>query len=242
MKPRNTLILVALFALMFGYVYFVEQNKTPEQLGTPVPTALPRFFSVTAGDVKTIEVRDLRAPRTVQLSRTYSDWQVVQPIAKPADTPTVDSVLSQIANLSASRVLTNVTDIAPFGFVTATLEVRLIMSDTTTYALTVGDKTPDGFNYYAVYTGDKSKVFVISTSTIDTINDWLATPPYQPTATPTATATLPPTPTIAVTETVTSTETITATPTVSSSNPTVAPPNLVPTVAIPAPAGTATPK
>ena len=40
MNPRITLIVVAVFAVLLGYVLLVEQNKTPEQLGTPVPTPM----------------------------------------------------------------------------------------------------------------------------------------------------------------------------------------------------------
>jgi hypothetical protein len=117
-------------------------------------------------------------------------------------------------------VLTNVNDLAQFGLVTATLEVRLIMSDTTPYALTIGDKTPSGSDYYAVYTGDRSRVFIISGVTVEDMLNWLNTPPYEPTPTPTAVPTVPGTP---------------------SPESTGAPPNLVPTVAIPLPAATPTP-
>ncbi len=224
MNPRITLIVVALFALLLGYVYFVDINKTPAQLGTPVPTPAPQVFSLTSDNVKSIEVRDLRRPREVTITRNENNWQITKPETKPADSTAVQSTLLELTTLQANRVLTNVTDLAPFGLVTATLEVRLVMSDTTAYALTVGNKTPDGSSYYAVYTGDKSKVFLISSSTVDTLNTWLTTPPYEPTATPTATATPPVTPTAA------GTESPPATPAAGSTAP---PPNIVPTIALP---------
>ena len=117
------------------------------------------------------------------------------------------------------------TNLAPFGLVTATLEVRLVMSDTTAYAITVGDKTPDGSSYYAVYTGDKSKVFLLSSSVVDNLEAWLNTPPYEPTPTATATATPP------VTPTVPGTPPAEVTPGAAATAP---PPNIVPTLVIPA--------
>ena len=212
MKPRNTLIIVALFALLLGYVYLFELNKTPEQLGTPVPTAQPLVFSVDASNVKTIEIRDLRGTREVQITRNQRNWQLEKPESKPADSNSVDSALMRLTTIQASRVLTNVSDIAPFGFVTATLEVRLIMTDNTAYALTVGNKTPDGSSYYVVYTGDKSKVFIVSSSIISDLTTWLTTPPYEPTPTPTFTPTPPETPTIANTEAITVTPTVSPSP------------------------------
>jgi hypothetical protein len=211
-NPRITLVVVALFVLLFGYVYFVELNKTPEQLGTPTPVAQPQVFQLNAKDVKSIEVRDLRAPRETKLTRTETGWTIDLPVQKAADSPTVDSTIGQLTTLQATRVLTNVTDLAPFGFVTATLEARLIMSDTTPYALTVGGQTPNGSDYYAVYTGDKSKVFIVSSATVTTLMGWLNTPPVEPTPMPTSTATPPVTPTAATTPELTPAPALTPTP------------------------------
>jgi hypothetical protein len=214
-KPRNTLIVVALFAALFGYVWFVELPKTPEQLATPTKPS-PAVFQLKAQDVQSIELRDLRQPRVVKLSRAGSGWQVEQPTAKAGDNIKIDDTLSQLSTLQATRVLTDVTDLAPFGFVTPTLEARLVMSDTTPYAITVGGKTPDGSNYYVTYTGDK-KVFVVSGSTVDQLVTWLDTPPYEPTPTPTFTPTPPETATPAASGTITTT-------------PGAAPPGIVPTL------------
>lgn len=212
MNPRITLIVVALAALLFGYVYFVELNKTPAQLGTPTPVPPPQVFQLNAKDVKSIEVRDLRAPRETKLSRTETGWTIDLPVQKAADSPTVESTVGQLTSLSASRVLTNVTDLAPYGFITATLEARLIMSDTTPYALTVGSTTPNGSDYYAVYTGDKSKVFIVSSTTISTLMGWLDTPPLEPTPTPTSTPTPPVSPTPETTPELTPSPAVTPTP------------------------------
>ncbi len=212
MNPRITLIIVAVFAALFGYVYFVELNKTPEQLGTPTPEVPPPVFALNANDVKRIEVRDLRAARQTIMARTESGWTIEAPVQKGADSPTVDSTVGQLARLDATRVLTNVTDLKPYGLLTATLEVRMIMTDTTPYALTVGDKTPNGSQYYAVYTGDTSKVFLVDSSTIGTLTGWLDNPPVEPTPTPTWTPTPPETPTPATTPELTPAAAATPTP------------------------------
>lgn len=227
MNPRITLLVVAVFALLLGYVYFVEVNKTPEQLGTPVPTPQPQLFSLSAGNVKSLQIRDLRSPREVTVTRTDSGWQLETPDNKPADATKVDSAVSQLISLQASRVISNVADLAPFGFNAATLEARLVMSDTTAYAITVGEKTTDSSSYYVIYTGDRSKVYLISAYAIESLVEWLNTPPYQPTPTATPTATPLATPTVEGT----------ATP---GAEATVPPPNIVPTLGVP-PAATPTP-
>lgn len=211
MKPRTTLIIAAIFALLAGYVYFFELNKTPEQLsqqlGTPTITPRPYVMQFDPAQVTTLEVADLRAPRQVRLTRDRANWQVTLPIEKGADNFQVESVLTTLANLQATRVLTNVTNLAPFGFVTPTLEVRIAMSDQKEYAITIGNKSPNNMAYYAVYTGDQSRVFLLDTPNVDKLKDWLDTPPYEPTPTPTFTPTLTPTATPPIPETPAATET-----------------------------------
>ncbi|MCL4486698.1 MAG: DUF4340 domain-containing protein [Chloroflexi bacterium] len=199
MNARTTLILVGLFAVLLGYVYFFELNKTPAQLGTPTPVE-PVVFNLNAADVKSIEVRDLQGSREVKVTRAGNGWQVDLPEYKTADSSSVDTALSAVVDLQATRVLTDITNLTQF-FVTPTIEARFIMSGTNSYAITVGDQTPDRSNYYVTYTGDKSKVFTVGTSAIDSLKAWLDTPPYQPTPTPTFTATPPETPSAAVTAT-----------------------------------------
>lgn len=195
MKPQTTLIIVALFALLAGYVYFFEINKTPEQisatLGTPTAKPPTYMVQVNSSDIKSIEVADLTAPREVKLSRTETSWQLLKPTDKAADRFSVESAVGGLASLKASRVLTDVTNLGQYGLITPTLEARIVMSDSKQFAVTIGNKTPDSRYFYAIYTGDKSKVFLIDVGSINTLQDWLDKPPYQPTATPT----LPPIPT-----------------------------------------------
>ncbi len=205
MNPRITLVVVVLFALLVGYVYMFELNKTPEQLGTPTPEVQPQVLQLNEDEVQAVEVRDLRFSREVRITRTQGGWQVEKPTLKAADGIQVDSTVSQLTKLQATRVLTDVKDLQTFGLRNATLEARLIMSDTRPFAITFGDKTPDGYNYYAVYTGDTSKVFIVSSYVVDDLVGWLDTPPYEPTPTPTFTPSPVPTPTVEATPGVTST-------------------------------------
>jgi hypothetical protein len=188
-KTRNTLILAALFAAVFGYLYFFELSKTPEQLRTPTPVP-PAVFQLETKDVLRIEVRDLRAPRAVIAARAEGDgWKIAEPTQQTGDAFRIEGVVNRLSTLNATRVLTTVTDLAPFGFVTPTLEARLVMSDTTPFAITVGNKTPDGSNYYVIYTGNKEQVFVVASYLLEDLIGWLDTPPYQPpTPTPPPTA------------------------------------------------------
>ncbi len=201
MKSRSTLILVAVFALLAGYVYFFEINKTSEQisqtLGTPTATTQPYVLQVKTADVKSLQVRDLKTSREAVVTRTDTGWHIM-PLNKEADAPKIEQAIGYVGTLQATRVLANVSDVKAYGFGAASLEIRMVMNDGTAYAITVGDKTPDESNYYVTYTGATDKVFIVGTWIIEGAKVLLDTPPLitptvaPPTlapATPQATAT-----------------------------------------------------
>ncbi len=211
MNARNTIIVVAVFVLLVGaLVLSGEFNRGSPPEGTPT-AAVPQVLNLQASNVKSVLLTDLRAGRQVQMTRTDNGWQIDKPVQKPGDSATIEDSVDQLATLQASRVLTDVSNFNQY-FITPTLDARLTMTDTTSYGITVGTKTPDGSSYYAAYTGDKSKVFLISSTLVTTLMGWFDTPPYEPTAAPTATVTPPVTPTTATTPTIAPPVTGTATP------------------------------
>lgn len=180
--------MVAVFALLAGYVYFFEINKTTEQInqamGTPTAATQPYVLQLKAADVKTLQVRDLRAAREVTVSRTDKGWRIM-PLDQDADAPKIDQAIGYVATLQATRVLANVSDLKAYGLSAAALEIRVVTNDGTAYAITVGDKTPDDSNYYVIYTGATDKVFIVGTWIIDGAKVLLDAPPLiTPTATP----------------------------------------------------------
>ena len=193
MNPRMTLGIVAVFLVVLGYVYLVELPKTPQQLSgqTPRPPS-PQVFQLPSGQVQTLELRNLRTGNEIRATRSgENSWQFEKPLSREADLFRVEPIITQFAQLEASRVFTDVTDLAQYGVLTGTLEARMILLDSTPYAITVGNKTPDGSSYYAILTGTKSPVYIIAGSLIDGWLTWFENPPYKPTPTPTFTETPP---------------------------------------------------
>jgi hypothetical protein len=129
----------------------------------------------------------------------------------------VNDTVDGFAVLKAGRVFTDVTDLTQYGVLTGTLEARMIMRDSTPYAITVLNKTTAGDGYYAIYTGSKqAPLFIIASRLVDEWLGWFDNPPYPATPTPT----FAPPPTVSATQTV---------------SPTVAAPGIVPTL-LPSPA------
>lgn len=192
MNPRITLGVVVLFLLALGYVYFVEAPKTPDQLSAQTPRPAPQVFQLASGQVQTLELRNLRTGQEFRMSRSGENrWQIEKPESRAADLFRVEPIITGFAQMQASRVFTDVTDLNQYGVLTGTLDARMIMRDSTPWGITVGNKTTDGSGYYAIYTGTNTPLFIINTSLIEEWLKWFDTPPFEPTPTPTFTATPP---------------------------------------------------
>jgi uncharacterized protein DUF4340 len=246
MNRRTTLILVGLAALLAVYVWYSGRpGSNAAGTGTPsLPTPIPgsgALFKATAEQIAGMSIVDKAGNRSVALSKdAQGNWQVTAPDVRPADPTQAQSWASQFANVFVSTVITQSTDLTPFGVISPTYTAGVKLVDGTNVSVSIGDKVPTGSGYYVLREGEPN-VVVVDTSAIDGLVKLLGSPPYfVPTATPsptgalTATVTTPtgtatPSPTVALTVTAT-TPTGTATP-----GPTVA---LTATVTAPTPAPT----
>jgi uncharacterized protein DUF4340 len=205
MNRRNTIILVVVFIALAGYAYFIQSRNagTGQASATPSATPAPVFDFLTDNVVK-FQVSDLQKNQTVVVTRQGEGWHMEQPKDSATDPARIGDALGSIAHLEAARVLTNTTDLSAYGLITPTIEVRTTMSDTTQSVLQIGDTTADKADYYALKGGDK-QVYLISSSTVDTLRNYLNLPPYPPTPTLTPLPTLTPssTPTVTPTGTIT---------------------------------------
>ncbi len=215
MNRRNTILLLAIFLALAGYTYYTQlrpdASKGTNANTTPSPTAIAVFNFLT-DNVSTFQVTDLQKNQTVAVTRQgKDDWHMQQPKDSATDPFRVTRAVGSLAHLDATRVLTNATDLTAYGLITRTLEARVTLSDTTEYLLQVGNPNPDKSAYYALKGTDK-QVYLISSTTIQDLQDFVNNPPYPPTPTPAPLPTLPPTATLNGTTTPSGSETPGASP------------------------------
>lgn len=199
MKPRTTLILVAIAVALVVYAFWVESPLTSEQLsmrqGTPTATPFSYLFQLDTAQIQTVVITDLRFPRVVSFTRTDTGWRVTSPEDKPADSNKANGTANAFGEMRLFRVL-QTKDLAAYGLAPARIEVRVIMKDGTAYGLLIGNATPDGSLYYVTYTGETSRVFLVEPSLGLSLQALLDMPPFElPTPTPTLTSTPTSTPT-----------------------------------------------
>jgi len=206
MKLRNTLILVAIFALLAGYVYFVEMQKPAED--TQAKEKEKYVFTLVMDDVSTLQVKD--GDKSVYLVKdSAGKWYIGGIGAAEADASRMDSIISSLTNLRASRIITDVSaGLAMYGLEKPAMEVNLNIGGGSAQVetLLVGDKTPQGYNYYAQRKGSNA-LYLVPEYLIGDLKGLVSNPPYAPTPTPAPEATATITGTVGITPTVTVTAT-----------------------------------
>jgi hypothetical protein len=204
MNFRNTAILVAAFALLGGYVYFVEMPKPPVD-----PTAQDTdkyVFTLGVEDLTALEIKD--GDRSVFLVKDAAgNWYIGGLGSAKADPGLTANVLSSLTDLRASRVITDLSaGLAMYGLEKPLVEANMQITGDKTESLLVGDRAPQGANYYAQRKGVPA-IYLVPEYLVTGLKGLVASPPYVPT--PTASASI--TPTLSVGGSLTATPSLTAT-------------------------------
>ena len=206
MNTRNTLILLVILAALATYTYFGEIQKGTGQ-GTETPSSQPAIFNLSGQDVLGLKVTTADG-KSVELKREASQpWTMVTPASQGVDETRVNSLVEQLAQLRASRALTQTNDLAEYGLITGTFTADITVTGGATHTLRVGETNPSGNSYYALADGKQDPVYLIYINNVDELQRLASEPPYPPTPSPTDL----PLPTIEILPPITATTTVTAT-------------------------------
>lgn len=187
MKIRNTVVLVAIFALLMGYVYLVEMKREPvgeEAEGRQV-------ISLEAEAIQRLEVKG--GENKVQLLKDENGvWHLREPIDEEADSARVNDLVDRLASLMARRIITEPPEeLATFGLETPRLEVEIGLSEGLVEVFLIRNKNPQGSAYYVRRPRDAT-IYLIDTEVINDPKRLIDEPPMKHTPTPLVTATSTP--------------------------------------------------
>lgn len=154
MKFRGLLVAAGLLVLLAGLVYWSNKHEEATK-DEPDPDAAPRIVDIDADAVNKVEIRAAGAdPVTVEKGED-GEWRITQPEALPADQQTVESLVSDVAQLDSQRLVEeNATDMSGYGFENPELTVVAHRTDGDPVTLKIGDETPTGGNYFAAVEGE----------------------------------------------------------------------------------------
>ena len=208
---RTTLIVAGVFLALLLYVVLVErQREPPAAPGAPGSLSAPSPTPASVVDIAGEDVRALHVAagdRSLSLVRQDGGWAIPLKVADPRQGGISDAVPSTGAAVGVSSeaapadtsiywsieeilqldarliVVEGATDLAQYGLDVPVMTVVIERTGGTAEQLLVGRRTPDGTAFYLQHTGDP-RLYIVDHYKIQTLYDWLADPPYQPTPTP----------------------------------------------------------
>lgn len=187
---RSTIVTLILFLLVVAAAYYFNSRaKTAEAEATPEATTPPieYLFSPSEGFPTRIRVES-KDGKVVEVARNEENaWVLILPEEAEADQASSEAAATQVTTM---RIVDRVPSLSP----------EAVGLDVPEYTFTfqfpggertveVGSLTPTESGYYV--RSEKSGIVIVSRSAVDALVGLLTTPPYAPTATPTAAAETP---------------------------------------------------
>ena len=158
MSWRNTLILLAA-AVVLGVYVFVLDPRLAERRSESQSDAGRVFPGIHAEQIEAIDI-STEGGGTARLERREGRWQLVAPVAFPADAAVADALASALADLPREAVFEEPEPLKEYGL-DGEPAVRFHVGEKE-YALRIGDKTPVGGNTY-VTDAQGSRVYAVKT-------------------------------------------------------------------------------
>jgi hypothetical protein len=145
LNPRNTAILALVVAALGAFVWFYEIEGAEKR--SEAESASKRLFAgVEADAIEWIELESEDA-QNVRLERAADEgWQLVAPLAFPADRFAADGIASTLAELEADATFDTPEPLGNYGL-DAEPRVRFGVGEER-FALRIGNDTPIGGNVY----------------------------------------------------------------------------------------------
>lgn len=175
MSSKSTAIWLALAAGLFAFIFVFERHFKKPDMGPPVV-----FPGLRADKINSIQIQP-SGQRAIHVVHTNNTWQMLEPLQYPAQSIRVESLLTNLQHLTATRFLSAAelkTISEPelqFGFDAPQYSILL---DQKRYLVLLGRRTPPGDQVYLQVVGTEG-VFIVDADLLKliprTANDWRET-------------------------------------------------------------------
>lgn len=186
MNPKVTLGLVILMATLAGYVYFFEIRGNKNSEADKNPT----IYGPQYNEYDIVELKIEGPQGTAHFARTdetlTQDWEMLLPVPLPpdeVDQVRVNGAATRMGRLTASRTITNVTNLTQYGLAPPGLTVTLTISNGQKIILYTGNETPVENNRYIRAAEDDKTVYLVFSFAVDDLRGLIDAPPLAPTPT-----------------------------------------------------------
>ena len=161
MRFKGTLVLLLVFAVLGGYVYysdFYNQEERQKQ-----ESDKKKLFGGEAKDVSEITL-EYEGRSVTAVRKDDTNWEITMPGGLEADPETWDQLASNFVNIQKDQVVSGEkTDLAPYGLDKPAIVVRSKLKSGAAPGILIGSENPRKTLHYAK-TVDTDEVFFVSTS------------------------------------------------------------------------------
>ncbi|HEX4998696.1 MAG TPA: DUF4340 domain-containing protein [Terriglobia bacterium] len=140
MRFKSTIILLAVFAALGGYVYFAEIRGKDDQ--RKLEDAKRKVFQFDGSQID--QIRLVQEGMTVTgVRKNDKDWTISEPAGLEADSGEWETLASHIAGMEREKVVSeDAADLAPFGLSKPLVEISARKKDGETVDILFGDENP----------------------------------------------------------------------------------------------------
>jgi hypothetical protein len=175
MNSKTTWSYIAIVAVLFAFIFFVEQPFRKKLNASRATNIFPGFNSAAANR---IEIR--RAGELIQAERTNNSWQLISPLIYPAAGSHIEKLLQSLTELNwqtqitAAELKDRPKAQEEFGFATPAASLT-VQQGGASVNLLVGTNTPVGEQVYVQIVGSAG-IYVIDSEFLKLLphsaNDW----------------------------------------------------------------------
>lgn len=165
-RGRSFLLLLALAAVIGGYVWFVEMKRDPN--ASDVPDTV-KLFTVEPAQIQEIRLTN-DAGQQSTLRRSGTGWSVAELPNARIDETEASNIANGLASLEANRVVDEQPpSLAEFGLDKPRVTAAFTDANGQQHTLLIGNKTPTGGDLYAKL-ADSPRVLLIGSWHEETFN------------------------------------------------------------------------
>lgn len=185
MDRRLTIALFAILALLGAYIWytFLRQDAPPLTPVTPEPEEIV-FYSADPNQMQRVQAQDAASGDTTIIVREGDRWRMQAPAQGDAYFVRADALVFDLSRIEADRKLETPGDLTAFGLNPPQYRVIITLTDGTETTLSLGNENPDQNYAYAIKNGDPA-VYLVEFSLREDVIEFITSPPYTPTPSPT---------------------------------------------------------
>jgi hypothetical protein len=165
-RGRSFLLLIAIAAVLGGYVWFVEMKRDPNETEAP---ATVKLFTTEPGQIHEMRITNSTGELST-LRRTGTGWSLVEIPGAEVDEAEASNIATALSTLEASRTVDEQPpSLAEFGLDKPRIQVAFTDAGGKQHAVLIGSKTPTGGDLYAKV-ADSPRVMLIGSYLEESLN------------------------------------------------------------------------